>query len=51
MPISSITEEEFYEHLWYRSSMVFTKDERELLRRAKVGVMALVVQVGLLQNS
>jgi len=40
MPLS-ITEDEFYEKLWFRSSMVFTKEERELLKKARVGVVGV----------
>jgi len=40
MPIS-ITEDEFYEKLWFRSSMVFTPKERRLLREAKVGIIGV----------
>ncbi len=36
-----ITEEEFYESLWFRSSMVFTDREKELLKNAKVGVIGV----------
>ena len=36
-----ITEEEFYEALWFRSSMVFTDREKELLKDAKVGVIGV----------
>jgi molybdopterin/thiamine biosynthesis adenylyltransferase len=36
-----ITEEEFYEMLWFRSSMVFTPKERELIKNARVGVIGV----------
>ncbi len=37
----SISEEEFYELLWYRSSMIFTPQERELIKNAKVAVIGV----------
>jgi len=37
----NITEEEFYESLWFRSSMVFTNREKKLLRDAKIGVIGV----------
>ncbi len=36
-----ITEDEFYNSLWFRSSMVFTKKERQLLRESRVGVIGV----------
>jgi tRNA A37 threonylcarbamoyladenosine dehydratase len=36
-----VTKEEFYEMLWYRSSMAFTKEEREKIQNAKVGVIGV----------
>jgi molybdopterin/thiamine biosynthesis adenylyltransferase len=40
MPIN-ITEEEFYEMLWFRSSMLFTDREKELIKNAKVCVVGV----------
>jgi predicted ThiF/HesA family dinucleotide-utilizing enzyme len=37
----NITEDEFYESLWFRSSMVFTPKERKLLKEAKVGIIGV----------
>ena len=36
-----VTEEKFYEMLWFRSSMVFTDREKELIKNAKVGVIGV----------
>ena len=41
MFISNITKEEFYEMLWFRSSMVFTDKEKELIQNARVGVVGV----------
>ena len=40
MPIG-VTEEEFYNILWFRSSMIFTDRERELIRNARVGIIGV----------
>ncbi len=37
----SVSEEEFYEMLWFRSSMVFTNKEKELIKNARVGVIGV----------
>ncbi len=37
----SISEEEFYELLWFRSSMIFTPKERELIKNAKVAIIGV----------
>jgi len=37
----NVTEEEFYEMLWFRSSMIFTHRERELIKNAKVCVVGV----------
>lgn len=37
----NITEEEYYEMLWFRSSMVFTDAEKELIRNARVAVVGV----------
>jgi len=37
----NVTEEEFYEMLWFRSSMVFTDKEKELIKNAKVCVVGV----------
>ncbi|MCH9739956.1 MAG: ThiF family adenylyltransferase [Epsilonproteobacteria bacterium] len=37
----NVTEEEFYEMLWFRSSMVFTDAEKELIKNARVGVVGV----------
>ncbi|SFV64308.1 HesA/MoeB/ThiF family protein related to EC-YgdL [hydrothermal vent metagenome] len=37
----NITEEEFYKMLWFRSSMVFTDEEKELIKNARVGVIGV----------
>jgi len=37
----NISEEEFYKMLWFRSSMVFTDSEKELIQNAKVGVIGI----------
>jgi len=37
----NITEEEFYENLWFRSNMLFTKDERKRLKEARVGIIGV----------
>jgi len=36
-----ITEKEFYDMLWFRSSMVFTDKEKELIKNAKVCVVGV----------
>ncbi len=37
----NVTEEEFYEMLWFRSSMVFTDPEKEMIKNAKVAVIGV----------
>lgn len=37
----NITEKEFYEMLWFRSSMVFTDEEKKLIKNARVGVVGV----------
>ncbi|HHB95294.1 MAG TPA: hypothetical protein ENK88_09160, partial [Campylobacterales bacterium] len=37
----NITKEEFYKMLWFRSSMVFTDKEKELIQNARVGVVGV----------
>lgn len=37
----NVTEEEFYEMLWFRSSMVFTDEEKEKIKNAKVAVVGV----------
>jgi len=37
----NVTEEEFYEMLWFRSSMVFTDKEKDLIKNARVGVIGV----------
>jgi hypothetical protein len=37
----NISEEEFYNILWFRSSMVFTQKEREMIKNAKVCVIGV----------
>ncbi len=37
----NVSEEEFYEMLWFRSSMVFTDKEKELIKNARVGVIGV----------
>jgi len=41
MSIENITKEEFYKMLWFRSSMVFTDKEKELIQNARVGVVGV----------
>jgi len=37
----NVSEEEFYEMLWFRSSMVFTDKEKDLIKNAKVAVIGV----------
>ena len=37
----NITKEEFYKMLWFRSSMVFTDKEKELIQNAQVGIIGV----------
>ena len=37
----NITEEEFYEMLWFRSSMIFTDSEKERIKNARVAVIGV----------
>jgi len=37
----NVTEEEFYEMLWFRSSMVFTQAEREKIKNAHVAIIGV----------
>ena len=37
----NITEEEFYKMLWFRSSMVFTEEEKRLIQNARVGIIGV----------
>jgi len=39
--VVEVTEDEFYESLWYRSSMIFTEDERRALKEATIGVIGV----------
>jgi len=41
MSVENITKEEFYKLLWFRSSMVFTDEEKELIQNARVGVIGV----------
>jgi len=49
--VVEVTEDEFYESLWYRSSMIFTKDERRALKRQQSELSVLVERVELHLNS
>ena len=37
----NITEEEFYEMLWFRSSMIFTDEEKKKIQNAKVAIIGV----------
>ncbi len=37
----NFTEEEFYEKLWFRSSMIFTDEEKQKIQNVKIGVIGV----------